>query len=89
MNCGNCKKCDTATDEYCDRTDCKDCCPNMQQKPKTNADRIRAMSDEELAKFFGRYGFCGGIIPHSYCSKQAVCSLNCVVNWLKQPVEEE
>ena len=54
---------------------------------KTNADRIRAMSEEELAKFFGRYGFCGGVIPNSYCCKQSVCSQECVVRWLKQPAE--
>lgn len=57
--------------------------------PLTNADRIRAMTDEELANFFGRYGFCNGIIPMSYCGTQKECSLACVVNWLRQPVKED
>ena len=55
----------------------------------TNADRIRAMSDEELAELFGRFGFCEtNIIPNSHCRTQRVCSLACVKQWLKQPVEE-
>lgn len=73
--------------------ECKECeivdgkPTNFKPKHKTNADRIRAMSDEELAKFFGRYGFCGGVIPNRYCCKQSVCSQECVVRWLKQPAE--
>ena len=57
----------------------------------TNGDRIRAMSDEELAKFFGRHGFCCDnlIIPSKYCIRQKECSLSCVVNWLRQPTEGE
>ena len=65
------------------RKDCSTC------KQDTNADRIRAMTDEELANFFGRYGFCNGIIPMSYCATQKECSLACVVNWLQRPVKED
>lgn len=61
--------------------------PKPRQK-QTNGDRIRDMSDDELAKYFGRYGFCGGIIPKHYCMKQKECSLECVTRWLQQPVEE-
>ena len=53
----------------------------------TNADRVRAMSDEELAEYFGRFSFCNGIIPKSHCRKQSVCSPKCVATWLKQPAE--
>ena len=81
MDCGNCKKCDTATDEYCDRTNCEDCCPNMQQKHKTNADRIRAMSDEELADFISN---CG--CPDHAQNCRASCA-DCTLKWLKQPAE--
>lgn len=45
--------------------------------PGTNADRIRAMSDEELAKFLEYEG--GGA-----CAE--VCGW---LNWLRQPVEED
>ena len=59
-------------------------------KEQTNADRIRDMSDEELAKMmtFGTGGFdCYG------CRKaeDGKCDMNCeerCMEWLKQPVEE-
>jgi len=64
-------------------------CPlsNMaaQKKTMTNADRIRAMSDEELAKVI--------ICPKQVCDKLHIlvgrtdCEA-CSVEWLKQPVEE-
>ena len=57
-------------------------------KPQTNADRIRAMSDEELAKFIGEEGFHCEI-----CSKEvnSECDLRCstyCLEWLQQPAEE-
>lgn len=55
-------------------------CPDFQQKPKTNADRIRAMSDEELADIVvcphtGNWDLC-----RDDCKK-------CRLEWLKQPAE--
>lgn len=46
----------------------------ITDEPQTNADRIRAMSDEELAEFLeGEYGnFATG----------------CALAWLKQPAKE-
>ena len=53
---------------------------------RTNGDRIRAMSDEELAAYFGQYTLCTQIQDkHSgWCDAQPVCS-GCLVEWLKQP----
>lgn len=60
-------------------------------KPNTNADRIRAMSDEELAKLIAENAYTGACndfgIPH-----QGQCCHNCekcdaIINWLKQPAE--
>ena len=62
--------------------------------PMTNADRIRAMSDEELAEFISRieigdfgqqvYGktFC------DMCKDQYECD-DCRLWWLQQPAEED
>ena len=62
----------------------------------TNADRIRAMSDEELAKWIDEFSFCTDACPDSineveesigYC-----CPANCkeqIMNWLRQPGEGE
>ena len=55
-----------------------------QTKPMTNADRIRAMSDEELADFItGRQtgGWCTDIGREMYYQHN--------LEWLKQPAEVE
>ena len=58
-------------------------------KPQTNADRIRAMSDEELADFINHHNICnirtGYECKITYC---VICS-QCGLDWLRQPVEEE
>ena len=51
--------------------------------PMTNADRIRAMSDEELADFITN---CGCYDHARDC--RASCK-DCTMDWLKQPVEDE
>lgn len=56
-------------------------------KPVTNAQKIRAMSDEELSKVI-REPFCDKRTHEectiSYCG---VCN-QCVLDWLQQPAEE-
>lgn len=56
-------------------------------KPQTNADRIRAMSDEELAAFWGADGFCDiceeGCDHFTYIGD---CEMQ-FLRWLKQPVK--
>ena len=49
-------------------------------KPMTNADRIRSMSDEELAKILGNKCLCP---PTSECVNCVACWLE----WLQQPAE--
>lgn len=58
------------------------------KEPKTNGDRIRAMSDEELAYWFEWRSLCGHIqIEHEeLCATRGACG-GCVLNWLKQPAE--
>ena len=68
----------------------------FKAKPKTNADRIRAMSDEELAKLLycsDSLGWCHNLpecanmldtadgIPEEKC-------MACLVAWIKRPAEE-
>ena len=54
--------------------------------PQTNADRIRAMSDEELAKFLDDNNSHGCVCPTKDC--RATCK-QCIEEWLKQPAEGE
>ena len=91
------KKNPSATDLYC--LDCgawqkfatKDEIRLYQckKKPITNADRIRAMSDEELAEFL-----CG-VFDDDDCNGKYICGVTIpdydeysILDWLKQPAEE-
>lgn len=59
-----------------------------QYKPQTNADRIRAMSDEELCEMLtiGTGGFdCGTCRDSNACDRE--CELHCA-EWLKQPMKD-
>lgn len=58
----------------------------MGIKPKTNADRIRAMSDGELVKFMEELGAAGCPDPARSC--RASCT-DCMMEWLQQPAEGE
>lgn len=58
------------------------------KKHKTNADRIRAMSDEELEKAIGHRSLCYYIQDTTnFCEERASCG-DCIREWLKQPAEE-
>lgn len=56
-------------------------CPQATP-PKSNADKIRAMTDEELAEFLAEYR-CAHKAPHC---REANCE-KCWLDWLKQEVE--
>ena len=57
--------------------------------PMTNADRIRAMSDEELAEILGEYMHCAGCPLRGDCNPEELPCENVLLEWLKQPVEVE
>ena len=73
-----------------------------ESTPKTNADHIRSMTDEELAEYlYDRVGIAAEHI--SYCENNLECELmlesdvyipdamckECLCRWLKQPYKEE
>lgn len=71
-------------------------CPYATLIPYTNADRIRAMSDEELAIWLAEWSFCADACPASTNEvEEAIgyhCPSNCkeqALTWLQQPAEEE
>jgi hypothetical protein len=84
--CVNLKKCiKDANDngfEHNEHFDGEEFCPNYGFKRNTNADRIRAMSDEELADFIST---CG--CPDHARDCRDSCK-DCTLEWLKQPAEE-
>jgi hypothetical protein len=62
-----------------------------KEKPTTNADRIRAMSDENLAEWINDTG-----VICNLCAYQKECDAPCsretciegIAKWLQQPAEE-
>lgn len=66
-------------------------CFEIVEAPKTNADRIRAMSDEELAEFIRDVSYeCQNAYCGSHCQicSYPWCSSERTVEWLKQPAGE-
>ena len=64
------------------------------ENPMTNADRIRAMSDEQLAKYLfdvERGNFTIDCCDDRFCDTQNCCHdcTDAAIKWLKQPAEEE
>lgn len=56
-------------------------------KPHTNADRIRSMSDEELADFLCRYFTC----EYECAARTENCMRDCggaVIKWIQSEAEE-
>jgi hypothetical protein len=80
-----CKVCANADNEYCFA------CDNGNHfKPKTNADRIRAMTDEELAEFLLNRDLnivekASKAVGFTYKVDREQCLVN-VIGWLKEEV---
>jgi hypothetical protein len=58
------------------------------KKPKTNGDRIRQMTDEELAEFLNVYAGCR--LCDGY--KRGICNSECIkgfLAWLRKEVDED
>ena len=66
-------------------------CNGSGEKPKTNADRIRAMTDEELATFISEIaGECEKNTEcHQYCYGCDIeyCVHESCLKWLQQPAK--
>lgn len=82
MCCLSCAKADSC--EQADRVE--DYCIDHEERPMTNADRIRQMSDEELAIEETSKGGC----PHD-CETPDDMDTDCVrcwLDWLKKEVDD-
>lgn len=72
-------------DSYPDCVGCNYSDPFKQPK-QTNADRIRAMSDEELAREFTRLDMFCCPVSGVTCAYEPKCQ-DCFKRWLKQEAE--
>lgn len=101
LNGGGCGFCKICRDEPCGIKDGESCTSNIANyikhivleevkneydKPKTNADRIRSMSDEELAMNMMCPNENG--LAEIECSKDDSCNCyECLLKWLQSEVE--
>ena len=89
--CSGVLRCDNKCDECEELFKAIDCLgeyeDKAEQKPKTNADRIRAMSDEELRKLLIEFSAFSCIFPDKDCEDESC--VDCVTKYLQQPAEEE
>lgn len=62
---------------------------NAKPPKRTNADRIRAMTDEELAEFMC-HNVSNGTVNCAFCTAAEFCRMghNGWLDWLKQEVED-
>lgn len=63
----------------------RDECFEVVEKPQTNADRIRSMTDEELAEVL--FGSCIEHMGVEECSHPEKACKSCVLDWLKAESE--
>lgn len=68
---------------FIEGSDCDRFNQQVRNRPITNADRIRAMSDEELAEVI----MCPYGSEPDICCTKGTC-LDCCEKWLRQYVEE-
>lgn len=86
MNGSGCKNCPV---NPCETTNYRgSTCAAQRAKlglgdPKTNADQIRAMSDEELANLLTNYSNNGGWVTET---DREIC-FERIMEWLKQPTK--
>lgn len=78
-----------------------ECMKSMAKKPQTNADRIRSMTDEELAELL--YSLQTKDLDGMFCKNEDKCEemmdsgdeipesmcKQCLVKWLKEMEEED
>lgn len=83
-----CKKCGkiSSWNSYFNGYVCE--CGKIERKETTNADRIRAMSDEELTKLLSAPCPLLRRDDDKGCPNPKPCR-ECIAEWLKQTAEEE
>ena len=87
-----CKKCNNLVNDWCEKVidspdqdmqrDCQYFCE------KTNADRIRSMTDDELNELFHEIYNAGAEDAVAYEWGQRTNSFEWTMDWLQQPAEE-
>lgn len=73
---------------YADSSECAKLNKATIRLPKSNADRIRNMSDEDLADFMNNFNICDTRANEECRFTFLANCTECVLDWLKQPARE-
>lgn len=87
FECYEFEECEYNGQPKCCLPDDVDCPHGVKNHKPTNADSIRSMSDEEMAKWFLSAGIC--VRDFEDCQCDGVSCRQCRLNWLQQPAEED
>lgn len=89
-NCVTCKANCISAGQHQVHTDCISYVPKDYPKPIINADRIRAMTDEELAEFIAevRNAITCVISDEDSCRNPDEPCQKCWLDWLRQEVKD-
>ena len=81
----DCRNCANVDNEYCFA-----CNDGNQFEPMANADRIRSMTDEELAEFMC-HNVSNGTVNCTFCAASEFCRMghNGWLEWLKQEAGDD
>lgn len=83
MDCRGCRYYHNLADTHCF------VCDGSGYTRPSNADRLRAMTDEELAKFFERILDCEScFLFKNECGRDGYSCNQRITEWLKQEVQE-
>ena len=87
----SCDKCKYKSRLLCEEP-CRQCTHGVNTKnffePISNADKIRAMSDEELAEFFARRCPCDFYCSYANKSCNGISCKQGILEWLKSEAKE-
>ena len=70
---------------FADGSECDKFNQQVMFRPMTNADRIRAMSDEELIELLKDFSAFACIFPDKDCEENSC--VECVTKWIKEEVQ--
>lgn len=87
MICRVCEKYKTCDNPYCGDSSMI-YCGEYEKSKQTNADRIRAMTDEELAQVLRNPCDIADHGPTGWC-KERNCGYQCALEWLQQESDGE
>ena len=85
--CGECKNFQEVCDFVTQTTNAEECM-NFEKKARTNGDKIRQMSNKELADYLSSTDVNACMKDRDYCKEETWKCDKCWLEWLNSEVKE-